>query len=364
MGRCWWWRGAGIFGFWLSCALAYGTWNVVNLHPPGASASSATGVAGGRQVGIANFSGIDRAVRWSGSAGTWQALNMSGIGYSSAWGIVGETYVGNAPLGTFQHAAIWTEGSSSWIDLTPAHATAYTSAYGTDGVQQVGVTYTNNLHRASLWTGSAASWVDLSGGRYSDAFDVHNGVQVGTVNLSVGRRASLWRGSAASWVNLHPLSGYFRSDARGVYGEHQVGTAVAPGNLNHGGIWSGTAESWRALTPAGATESQAEDIFENRQVGSATIGGAKRASMWSGSAESWIDLHAFLPSSFSSSFADSISREGDTWSIAGYGYNEDTHRKEALMWIATVPEPGIAVVLTGGLIVLRKVRRRSLNGKS
>jgi hypothetical protein len=35
-----------------------------------------------------------------------------------------------------------------------------------------------------------------------------------------------------------------------------------------------------------------------------------RASLWSGTAESWVDLHAFLPSGFSASYARGISSDG------------------------------------------------------
>jgi len=114
------------------------------------------------------------------------------------------------------------------------------------------------------------------------------------------------------------------------------------------------------LTPVGATDSQAMDIFEGLQVGSAKIDGVVRASLWSGTADSWVDLHAFLPSSFSSSFANAISRDGNTWSIVGYGFNEETQRTEALMWAAAVPEPGtLTALLVSGLAMALRRRRRS-----
>lgn len=52
------------------------------------------------------------------------------------------------------------------------------------------------------------------------------------------------------------------------------------------------------LNPPGATESRANAVKDGQQVGSAVVGGVRRASLWTGSAGSWVDLS--LPTSISS----------------------------------------------------------------
>ncbi len=42
-------------------------WDVIQLHPGGATSSRASGVDGGQQVGHATVGGITRASLWSGS---------------------------------------------------------------------------------------------------------------------------------------------------------------------------------------------------------------------------------------------------------------------------------------------------------
>jgi hypothetical protein len=121
------------------------------------------------------------------------------------------------------------------------------------------------------------------------------------------------------------------STASGVSNGQQAGSANF-GGVDHAGIWSGSAASWVDLHPAGATTSAVYGVSGGRQAGFARIGGSDHASLWNGTASSWIDLHAFAPAGFSSSSAVSIWSDASVIHVAGFGYNAQTGRTEALLW--------------------------------
>lgn len=252
------------------------------------------------------------------------------------------------------------EARASWTvtNLHPAGAT-YSEIRGTTGTQQAGRVTVGNVIRASLWGGSADSWVDLSpaGSDSSQVWRTFGTQQVGRAFVGGVQRASLWSGSAASWVDLHP-AGVSASLAWATSGTEQVGRTIV-GGVMRAALWSGTAASWVDLHPAGATFSQALSTSGTEQVGQAIVGGATRASLWSGSAASWVDLSAFLSGSWAVTYAGGIWTDGTTTHIAGYGYNNDTERFEALLWTRVIPAPGAAVLLgLGGLLAPDGRRRR------
>jgi hypothetical protein len=236
-------------------------------------------------------------------------------------------------------------------------------------VQQAGESTINGMTRASLWTGTAASWVDLSpaGSVYSRAFGVYGGQQVGHADFLVDSppnvfpvaqsRAGVWSGTASSWVSLHPADAAL-SIAWGTSGNQQVGHAAINGN-DHAGLWSGTAASWVDLHPAGATRSVAFATSGTQQVGYAIVNGVTRPSLWSGTADSWVDLSSFLTGSWGSdTIAQSIWTDGSTVYIAGYGFNNLTQRREALLWTQVIPAPSaVALLGLGGPVVLQRRRR-------
>jgi hypothetical protein len=121
-------------------------------------------------------------------------------------------------------------------------------------------------------------------------------------------------------------------------------------------LWTGTAESWVDLSPAGATDSFANAVFDGRQVGFAIVGGNWRAGIWSGTAESWVDLSAFVPGSFGNTNARSIWSDEQFVYVAGYGFNNATQREEALLWTRAIPGPstGAAVMLLAALFAKRR----------
>lgn len=106
----------------------------------------------------------------------------------------------------------------------------------------------------------------------------------------------------------------------------------------HAARWSGTADSWIDLHPAGVDgSSMALSTCGDIQVGSC---GYSHASLWKGTPESRVDLHAFLPGPawmWGSSIARSVSRVGDSVYVAGSGYNSSLGRHVALLWVGTVP---------------------------
>lgn len=326
------------------CSSARAQWTVVRLHPAGAVASHASGVGGGRQVGYVQVGptvGHIRASIWSGTAGSWVNLHPAGMDYSFCYSVDGSQQVGDAIVNGIDHASVWSGSSASWVDLTPAGVFSSNAWCGRGG-QQVG--WTNvGYFRAALWTGSAASWVNLNpppdpdGYEHaSEAFATDGSQQVGYVVDTGGVvSASLWNGSAA-WVNLHP-AGNISSWAYGVRGGKQVGVVRVPDTSSHAALWSGSAASWIDLHPAGAFNSRASDVEGGRQVGYTVAGGAQHASLWSGTAASWVDLHTLLPSEFTMSGATAINTEGGVTTIAGWGFNNNFFREEAVIWVGSAP---------------------------
>jgi hypothetical protein len=327
-------------------------WSVINLHPAGASSSAAYGVSDGRQVGLAYVGGNPHASLWSGTAASWLDLHPAGSSQSAAYGVGGGQQVGEAD----GHASLWSGISASWVDLGPFVGKVGRSvAAGVNGGQQVGsvtfFVFDGSFTHACLWNSTVTPRWDLHprGASESFAFGVGNGQQVGKAIVRGNSHASLWTGTAASWVDLNP-AGEGQSAAFGVNGGQQVGEAD-----NRASLWSGTAASWVDLSPAGSSQSEADGVDGGLQVGYAAFGGVNHAGVWSGTAASFVDLHAFLPATFTSSTAQGIWRDaaGVTY-VVGYGYNGDTGRDEALMWVSNYVAPtgfslSRGILVSGGL---------------
>ncbi|MCA9279955.1 MAG: hypothetical protein H6815_12700 [Phycisphaeraceae bacterium] len=238
----------------------------------------------------------------------WTVTNLHPPGLSSGWqsealAISGGQQVGLVFGGSgVGRAILWSGSAASWIDLSPP-GSSWSRAVAVSGGQQVGSATIGNT-RAGLWNGTAASWVDLHPtattgtiNAYSGAIATSGGQQVGFVairkagapGISGVPHASLWSGSAESWVDLHP-AGADASAAYGISGGQQAGL-VALGGVVRASLWSGTAESWVDLNPTNSTWSRAEAISDGQQAGWVVVDDVTRASLWSGSAESWVDLN-------------------------------------------------------------------------
>ncbi len=324
-------------------------WDVIQLHPRGASRSWAIGVGDGQQAGFATVDGVDHASLWSGSANSWVDLHPMGADSSQARSVDGGQQMGSAMVGGLPRASLWSNTAASWVDLTPAGATESVGS-GLGGGQQVGSATVEGVGRASRWTGTAASWADLHPfGATGSHINATDGVQqVGSAGVDGATRASLWSGSAGSWVDLTP-EGAWGSYAKGVDDGQQVGYVWFghPSNtISRASLWSGTAASWVDLSPAGSnTSTTATAVHAGQQVGGVSF----RASLWSGSAESMVDLHAFLPRKFQTSHALGIWHDATYTYVVGYGYNTKRDRQEALMWRAdfSPPPPPGDVTVTG-----------------
>ena len=135
-------------------------------------------------------------------------------------------------------------------------------------------------------------------------------------------------------MDLSP-PGAFGSSVFAISGDQQVGYVNVEEFVSHASLWSGSAASWVDLNPSGAMFSRAHGVSDTKQCGYAHIDGVSRAVVWSGTAESWVDLSAFLPGSWSSSYAQGVWSNGATTYVVGSGFNNDTGRDEALLWIFT-----------------------------
>ena len=172
-------------------------------------------------------------------------------------------------------------------------------ARGGAGTQVVGQAFivdaTRYGYHAVLWSGSPASGYSLidlapAGADWmSDAIGTTGTQQVGNAEFNNVNHAGLWHGTAASWVDLNP-TGAASSNLVGFSDTQQVGSATFS-NATHAGRWNGTAGSWVDLNPAGATGSVANAVAGTQQVGQATFANGKHAGLWNGTAASWVDLN-------------------------------------------------------------------------
>ena len=134
----------------------------VRLAPPGYTASEATSVWNGVQVGFGGELPSPDALLWHGTAGSAVVLRKG----SEALGISRGQVVGWAGNGATNEAAMWTAGTAdSYVDLAPPGTTA-SEIFATNGVQQVGdVSLTHALpgflpgdHHPGVWHGTPSSF--------------------------------------------------------------------------------------------------------------------------------------------------------------------------------------------------------------
>jgi hypothetical protein len=196
---------------------------------------------------------------------------------------------------------------------------------------------------------------------WSAAYGTWCGQQAGYATVSVGDNledhAALWSGTAESWVDLHPAGSTY-SGALAVSDGQQVGRAGF-GVHTHASLWSGTADSWVDLHPTGIENSDATCIAGGYQAG-VVNNGSPRAALWHGTADSWVDLHSFLSADYSWSRADAIEVDGsDIWvvGVATKSVTTGSEVREAVMWHTVVPEPSSLLFLATGLLALPRLIR-------
>lgn len=372
---------------------AHAQWTIVYLQPSERHQSRAFAVQGSQQVGEAVIPGLYwNAGLWTGTAESWVALG-GGANVSAAYGVYGGQQVGFTrsalrPRPPYPYsyyparASLWTGSAGSRVDLHIESLGAepgWSEAYGVYENRVVGEAdllgeAPDPFTQAIVWTISPGSWTWLSlhplvqpfEANWSMANGVYGDEVVGEAEALRGeplvyvRQACLWTYSegAWSWLSLHP-SAASTSSAHGVYyddvhGWRQVGDAW----LSVGGpeqecavVWTGTADSCVNLSPAEATASAAMAAYNGLQVGSAQIDGAMRASLWNWTAPGvpwqWVNLHAFLPSNYTESYASGIWGDESHIYVVGWGRNNATGRDEALMWVKSSQPTGACCLWDG-----------------
>ena len=312
---------------------------VIDLTPSGFTNSHAWGIFGGQQVGDGydQATGRVRALLWRGSAASVVDLNPSGFVESEARSICGDQQVGSGSgptTGSHRHALLWRSSADSVVDLHPTGFDA-SEALGTAGGQQVGYGLTRaaaaGVRHALLWRGSAASVVDLNPVGFTDSYAsaTSGEQQVG----SGDGHALLWHGSAASVVDLHP-SEFGSSQALGISGDQQVGWGFI--DIGAGvSAWESRALLWRGSARSAVNflpGVKALAISGDEQVG---VGVDGHALMWRGSGASVVDLHAFLPPGFETSYAAGIDSNGD---VVGFASGSESYSSHAFLWKRNTPK--------------------------
>ncbi|QDU68661.1 kelch repeat-containing protein [Engelhardtia mirabilis] len=139
-----------------------GSTSFVKLTPPEFWGSGASAIDGGHQYGSAHLGfGVVHAMRWSGSAASYEDFGPEGAGYSAINGARDGQAVGQARFSGVDHAQLWGVDADDRVDLHPASATS-SSASDCDGGIQLGVVVTTGVgSRPVLWRGTAEDRVDL-----------------------------------------------------------------------------------------------------------------------------------------------------------------------------------------------------------
>lgn len=324
-------------------ALSLGQYTATVLNPSGSTLSIAMAAQGGHQAGYVAGSIPGNAVLWSGTSGSAVDLHPVNFTLTRAYGISGNSQVGEGAglaTGGPLHALIWTGTAGSYIDLQPAgFQTSY--AYGVDGGTQVGGGMTNagDVH-AIMWTGTAASAADLNppGFASSMAYAVSGQRQLGYGSIGGSTHAVLWAATPDSAVDVNP-AGMTSSTGNGLDATSLVGVASGPatGGIDHAILWD-SALNVTDLNPASLSSSSAQGVAGGYQAGygiGALTNNKYHALVWNGTANSVVDLHQFLGSGYTSSYAYGI--DPVTLQIVGEAVTT-TGRHVAMLWTPTATE--------------------------
>jgi hypothetical protein len=335
----------------LITSAAHAQWAITNLHPAGATASSANaigpspgGIQEGGAVTIANAS---HAALWSGSAASFVDLHPNGATSSGVYGVSAGQQVGAATVFNTTLPTAWSGTAASTQFLSTLDpGVAYCVSNG-----MIGGDYTSgSAVIACHWIGTTRT-VDNGG---SVVLGVDNPNRVGWVRTGsfpfYGSNALIWIGSSTSSTSLHP-AGAYNSSATAVGGNQQVGrVSLSQFGQNHAALWTGSAASFVDLHPSPATASECLAVSNGVQVGDVMLidpndpnmNSISRAALWTGTAASFVNLHSFLPSNYYYSTAYGVYHAGGaggTTYVVGSAYNTTTSRTEAVMWTSVPPPP-------------------------
>ena len=315
--------------------VAFAQWTTTVLHPDGALSSEAHSTTATDQVGVVEFMQFyRRAVLWNGDAQSFVDLTpdnaVEALGYAGGSGL--QSGVLWLDGGGGPHPTIWTGSADSWVDLGgPGYVYAQSPTH---------VVGESPFRQAAVWDIQTLTHRPLHPGAYtrSRAWDTLGDLQVGSVEAgNLEPLASLWRGNVASHVLLHPPMAEW-SEALATDGVRHGGYARMLGDdgliFDRAVIWNGSQDDFTDIDPPifGPSRVNAMDPA-GVQVGQAS----NRAAFWMGTAESFLDLSSFLGSEYVLSEALGLHVQGDTVYVAGWAHNSTENRREAILWIGTLP---------------------------
>lgn len=314
-------------------APAWTKWTVAYLHPPSASASYAWDVSARCVGGYAYDTAGSIAGMWTLPQGSWIKLGDTSAISSAVYGLTPNLQVGYFEFSAGPRACSWQSNSGSLRNIHPI-GYDWSLINDAEGSDYVGVARFAGEDRAILWKDNGATVIDLSPPNSSSAraYGAASGKQVGSAMIDGVQMAVLWRGTTSSVVNLHPAGPFARSVAFGASIDQEVGSVQDLTNRPHAYLWSGSGLSPVDLHPTGALWSEAFGVANGYQVGYAVVDGVGRAGIWNGTASSWTDLHKKLRGTWEYSVARAVWSSGGRTLVAGYGYNRDRARVEALLW--------------------------------
>jgi hypothetical protein len=354
---------------------AHGQWTVTYLHPAGAVNSYGTGVSGVDEVGYSVVGTNDHAARWTGSAASFADMNPAGAVSSAILGTDGVHQIGSfkptptiPPATTFpvSRATIWSGTAISAVNIHPGGGSIFEA-------QSVGAAIEGSLQTGSFsghegegvaarWNGTAGSYINIhpvaygrSAGLGTDGVSIVGSVSGGSSVTFF--HAGLWKFAPDVFVDLNP-AGASDSQANDVDGTIQVGRIQLGTGADltfHAALWTGTAASFVDLNPPGSSISELFGADGGFQVGYASSG----AGIWAGTPDSFVNLHSLLtPGVYSLSEARSVWTDGVMVKIVGSAFNSVLARNEAILWTMTVPEPSTAALLVIGCVVALVGQRR------
>ena len=331
-------------------------WTATSLHPSGAISSRGYGVGDGQETGTVVYTATDgneeHAVLWSGTAESMIDLHNPSTIKTGAVATAGGMQGGNwwEPFEIFQNgqwylvyfpeACAWSGSAGSFQNLRVS-GWEYSGVYDSDGVHQIGAVSRddevgNVYTRAGMWSGTSGSWMSLhpsSGVSNSSGAALDGDQQYGSILTPYPgpiRKAAKWSGTAASYEDMHP-AGASRSWISGAGDGQQVGSAEF-GGVVRAMLWSGHKLSAIDLTGSDDLIPTVMDAAGGLQVGTRFVG-ATHAVVLASDGDDWVDLHEALGPDYSISRAEGIDVEEDgTIRIVGWAHNDALGRDEAVVW--------------------------------